>query len=68
MTAPAQDLPSDRSPRLQQVTQGSFAYLQPDGGWMVNNTGAVVAAAPSCWSIPPPPSAATARCWPRWPA
>ncbi len=42
MTAPADDLPSDRSPRLRQVTPGVFAYLQPDGGWMVNNTGAVV--------------------------
>jgi hypothetical protein len=42
MTAPADDLPSDRSPRLQQVAPGVFAYLQPDGGWMVNNTGAVV--------------------------
>jgi glyoxylase-like metal-dependent hydrolase (beta-lactamase superfamily II) len=42
MTAPADDLPSDRSPRLQQLAPGIFAYLQPDGGWMVNNTGAVV--------------------------
>jgi glyoxylase-like metal-dependent hydrolase (beta-lactamase superfamily II) len=30
------------SPELSEVTSGVLAYVQPDGSWMVNNTGAVV--------------------------
>lgn len=29
-------------PRLQQVRDGIFAYIQPDGGWMLNNAGFLV--------------------------
>jgi len=29
-------------PELSEVAPGVLAYVQPDGGWMVNNTGAVV--------------------------
>lgn len=29
--------------RLEQVADGVFAYVQPDGGWCVNNAGLVVA-------------------------
>ncbi|MYS89689.1 MBL fold metallo-hydrolase [Streptomyces sp. SID5464] len=32
-----------RAVRLEQVADGVFAYLQPDGGWCVNNAGLVVA-------------------------
>ena len=31
-------------PRLQEMGEGIFAYIQPDGGWMLNNTGFVVGA------------------------
>jgi cyclase len=27
---------------LEEVAPGAFAYVQPDGGWMVNNTGLIV--------------------------
>jgi glyoxylase-like metal-dependent hydrolase (beta-lactamase superfamily II) len=30
------------SPELSEVARGVLAYIQPDGSWMVNNTGAVV--------------------------
>lgn len=30
-------------PELVEVTPGVFAYVQPDGSWMVNNTGVVAA-------------------------
>jgi cyclase len=30
-------------PRVEEVAPGAFAYVQPDGGWWVNNTGFVVA-------------------------
>jgi cyclase len=29
-------------PHLEEIAPGAFAYVQPDGGWMVNNTGLVV--------------------------
>jgi glyoxylase-like metal-dependent hydrolase (beta-lactamase superfamily II) len=29
------------SPELVEVAPGAFAYVQPDGSWMVNNTGVV---------------------------
>lgn len=32
-----------RAVRLEQVADGVFAYLQPDGGWCVNNAGLIVA-------------------------
>lgn len=30
------------SPELSEVAPGVLAYVQPDGSWMINNTGAVV--------------------------
>ncbi|MFB4309299.1 MBL fold metallo-hydrolase [Actinomadura sp. GTD37] len=35
--APGLDGPG--SPRLQEVSDGIFAYVQPDGTWWINNTG-----------------------------
>lgn len=32
----------DGTPYLDQVGPGLYAYIQPDGGWMVNNTGTIV--------------------------
>ena len=29
-------------PYLEEVADGAWAYVQPDGGWLVNNTGLVV--------------------------
>lgn len=29
-------------PHLEEVARGVFAYVQPDGSWMLNNTGVVV--------------------------
>ncbi|MET9608571.1 MBL fold metallo-hydrolase [Streptomyces sp. NPDC006512] len=29
-------------PRLQEVADGVFAYVQPDGGWCLNNAGLIV--------------------------
>jgi len=29
-------------PYLEEIAPGAFAYVQPDGGWMVNNTGLIV--------------------------
>jgi len=31
---------------------GSFAYLQPDGGWGFSNAGLVTDGGEHCWSIP----------------
>ena len=31
-----------RRPRLEQVTPGIYAYVQPDGSWFLNNTGFLV--------------------------
>ena len=28
-------------PELVEVTPGVFAYIQPDGSWMINNTGVI---------------------------
>lgn len=38
--APDRDGPG--APRLQEVSDGIFAYVQPDGTWWINNTGFVV--------------------------
>lgn len=32
----------DPTPSVIEVGHGAFAYLQPDGGWFINNTGVVV--------------------------
>lgn len=33
---------SGTEPRLEEVAQGVFAYVQPDGGWCLNNAGVLV--------------------------
>ncbi|WP_404816589.1 MBL fold metallo-hydrolase [Streptomyces thermolineatus] len=35
--------PDTGTPRLEEVADGVFAYVQPDGGWCLNNAGLVVA-------------------------
>jgi cyclase len=40
----APDREGPGSPRLQEVSDGIFAYLQPDGTWWINNTGFLVGA------------------------
>ena len=32
----------DGTPYVEQLAPGTYAYVQPDGGWMVNNCGVVV--------------------------
>jgi cyclase len=32
----------DGNPYVEELAEGVHAYVQPDGGWMVNNTGVVV--------------------------
>jgi cyclase len=36
------DLPLLGDPRVEEVSEGVYAYIQPDGGWFINNTGFVV--------------------------
>jgi cyclase len=36
------DLPALGSPRVQEVSDGVYAYVQPDGTWFINNTGFLV--------------------------
>jgi len=33
---------SDGKPYVEELVKGVYAYVQPDGGWMVNNCGVVV--------------------------
>ena len=39
MSSSAQDITSPGPPRVQEVSDGIYAYLQPDGTWWINNTG-----------------------------
>ena len=32
----------DGNPYVEELAEGVYAYVQPDGGWMVNNCGMVV--------------------------
>jgi cyclase len=36
------DLPTLGDPRVEEVSDGVYAYIQPDGSWFINNTGFVV--------------------------
>jgi cyclase len=36
------DQPSLAPPRVEEVSTGIFAYVQPDGSWYINNTGFIV--------------------------
>ena len=42
MSASSHDHPEPGPPRLAEVADGVFAYIQPDGSWYINNTGFVV--------------------------
>lgn len=42
MTSAAHDHASLAPPRVEEVSDGVFAYVQPDGTWCINNTGFLV--------------------------
>jgi cyclase len=42
MSAHAHDITTPGPPRLEEVSDGIWAYVQPDGTWWINNTGAAV--------------------------
>jgi cyclase len=42
MTSTAHDIDSPGPPRTEEVSDGVFAYTQPDGTWWINNTGFLV--------------------------
>jgi cyclase len=42
MTSAAHDHDSLPPPRIEEVSDGVFAYVQPDGTWCINNTGFLV--------------------------
>ena len=37
------DVTTPGPPQLQEVDDGVYAYIQPDGTWWINNTGFLVA-------------------------
>jgi cyclase len=39
MSSSTEDLPELGDPRLVEVSEDIYAYLQPDGSWWINNTG-----------------------------
>ena len=41
MSSSHHDHPELGPPRVEEVADGVFAYVQPDGGWFINNTGFV---------------------------
>ena len=36
------DVTGRRHPYVDELAPGMYAYVQPDGGWMVNNCGVIV--------------------------
>ncbi|MGH9045914.1 MAG: MBL fold metallo-hydrolase, partial [Acidimicrobiales bacterium] len=42
MTSAAHDHDTLAPPRVEEVSDGVFAYIQPDGSWCINNTGFLV--------------------------
>jgi cyclase len=42
VTSAAHDHDNLAPPRIEEVSDGVFAYIQPDGGWCLNNTGFLV--------------------------
>ena len=42
MTSAAHDHDTLGPPRTEEVSDGVFAYIQPDGSWCINNTGFLV--------------------------
>jgi cyclase len=44
MTSTAHDITSPAPPRVEEVSDGIYAYIQPDGTWWINNTAFLVGA------------------------
>ncbi len=44
MSSSAHEITSPAPPRVEEVGDGVFAYIQPDGTWWINNTGFLVGA------------------------
>ena len=44
MTSTAHDITSPAPPRLAEISDGIYAYIQPDGTWWINNSGFLVGA------------------------
>jgi cyclase len=42
VTSTAHDITTPGRPRVEEVSDGIFAYYQPDGTWWINNTGFLV--------------------------
>lgn len=42
MSAPREDFPDLGPPSVEAVSEGVYAYVQPDGSWFINNTGFLV--------------------------
>src|SRR6266576_3023334 len=42
MSSSQRDHTTLAAPRVEQVSAGVFAYVQPDGSWFLNNTGFLV--------------------------
>lgn len=42
VTSTAHDITTPGRPRVEEVTEGVHAYIQPDGTWWINNTGFLV--------------------------
>lgn len=42
MSTVQHDVDTARPPRVEEVADGVFAYVQPDGTWWINNTGFIV--------------------------
>ena len=42
MSTTRHDVTTPAPPRVQEVSDGVFAYIQPDGTWWINNTGFLV--------------------------
>ncbi len=42
MSTSSADTPSLDPPRVEEVSEGVYAYIQPDGSWYINNTGFIV--------------------------
>ena len=61
-------LPSDITvpgrPEVHEVSDGVFAYVQPDGTWWINNTGFLVGPQGVVASTPARPSGGPAPTWP----
>ncbi len=44
MTSTAHEITTPGRPRVEEVSEGVHAYIQPDGTWWINNTGFLVGA------------------------